>query len=57
VFCNKNARNTGMWIAIAIGVTAASMSASKHSKEARHSAPVEQVSPRVSFTLPVLALM
>lgn len=57
MFCNRNARNTGMWLAIAVGVTIASMSASKHHKEERHPAPAERVAPRVSLTLPLLALM
>lgn len=57
MMCNRNARNAGMWLAIAIGVTATSMSASKREKPERPATPVERSAPRVSLTLPLLALM
>ena len=32
MLCKNKTRNFGMWVAIAIGITAASMSASKHDR-------------------------
>ncbi len=50
--CN-NKRNFGMWLAIAVAITAASMSASKPHKAERRGTPALQVSPRVTLTLPL----
>ena len=48
----KQVRNFGMWTALAVGIMAASMSASK--KEDRHPAgKADAVRPRVSLTLPL----
>ncbi|MCY1670415.1 hypothetical protein OVA07_05245 [Novosphingobium sp. SL115] len=49
----KHVRNFGMWTALAVGITAASMSASKKQDVQHHTAKADTVRPRVSLTLPL----
>ncbi len=49
----KTKRSVGMWLAIAVAITAASMSASKSQKTERGGTPTLQASPRVTLTLPL----
>lgn len=49
----KTKRSFGMWLAIAVAITAASMSASKSHKAERVGTPALQVNPRVTLTLPL----
>lgn len=50
--CN-NKRSFGMWLAIAVAITAASMSSSKPHKSERVGAHILQTSPRITLTLPL----
>lgn len=50
--CKKQLGHFGLWAALAVGITAASMSAGK--KDTRHhAAGASSATPRVSLTLPL----
>lgn len=51
--CPRKTRNFAMWTAIAVAITAASMSSSKPRKAQPSTVRAEAVAPRVSLTFPL----
>lgn len=49
----KTPRRIGMWLAIAVGIAAASMSASKHHKADRPASNANGTAPHVTLILPL----
>ncbi len=49
----RNKHSFGMWLAIAVAISAASMSSSESRKAERAATTVEQSVPRVHLTLPL----
>ncbi len=50
MLCKNSTRSFGMWLAIAVAITAASMSSSKPERPSAH---IEHVVPRMTLTLPL----
>ncbi|HQS95587.1 hypothetical protein [Novosphingobium sp. 17-62-19] len=51
MFCKDNRRNFGMWMAIAVAITAASMSSSRPRKAETPASPASHTVPRATLSL------
>lgn len=49
----KHPHRTGMWLALAVGIAAASMSASKHHKADRPAGTISRAAPHVTLVFPL----